>query len=251
MNRIILGEDDVVKALEGGVQEGDTVLIHASLKSIGWFANGPHTVLGALRRVLGVSGTIIMVSASREFSKTGKFDVLGTPADTGLLAETLRKTEGVDRSSMPMVSFIAMGPMKEAFIKPFNSYLDADSPFSALFAMKGKILLLGVGYTKCTLYHLSEERARVPYNFYKTFAGTLIDRDGREVAVSQTYFVRRDLSTKKDATRVGERFEHEYPVHIKKLGNGLVRVFDACAFDAFCDASLRDDPHSFLVQNHA
>lgn len=99
----------------------------------------------------------------------------------------------------------------------------------------GKLLLYGISYAKCTMYHLSEERQKMDYNFYKTFKGTLIDFDGTRKLEEQQYFVRKSMNTKNDATYAGEPFEASKPFLWKEeLGFGVIRCFDAAEFDDFC-----------------
>ena len=43
-----------------GVEAGDTLLVHSSLKSLGWVAGGTPAVIGALQDVLTESGTLVM-----------------------------------------------------------------------------------------------------------------------------------------------------------------------------------------------
>ena len=47
-----------LKAL--GVAEGDVLLVHSSLSSIGWVCGGEITVIQALLQVLGDTGTLVI-----------------------------------------------------------------------------------------------------------------------------------------------------------------------------------------------
>lgn len=239
--------DDLLKVFSLGIETGDTVLVHAALKPIGWLVDGPDSIIRALQTLVGSTGNILMLTASRQFRDTGYFDVRSTPSDTGYLSEVFRNHPDVQRSCNPMVSFAAVGPAAAEFLHEFDSYLDDSSPFTALLRMDGKILLYGVSYDKCTLYHLSEERTKADYNFYKTFRGTVVDYDGAEKPASQTYFVRRDMSLKKDARPAGADFERSNKVIKQTLGNGMIRIFKARDFDQHCMDAIRTDPAAFLA----
>ena len=102
-----------------------------------------------------------MLAATTSFSKTSFFDVRNTPSEVGLLSETFRKRDGVIRSCVPMVSFIAWGSDVLDFTRSYDAYLDPESPFLKLLELDGKIILFGVDYDRCTLCHLSEERLEV------------------------------------------------------------------------------------------
>lgn len=220
-------------------------MIHASLKSIGWIENGPEVIFKVLNDVLGATGNIIMLTASRQFSTEKYFDVATTPGDVGLLSEAFRKLQGVQRSCNPMVSIAAYGPDKDRYLKRYDAFLDEHSPFQALLASNAKIMMFGADYNKCTVYHLSEERTKSKFHFYKTFSGKIRCHDGVLQNASQTYFVRKSMSQKKDARPVGYDFEKTHLVSKAKLGSGIVRIFDANQFDQYCTKRLIKDPKVF------
>lgn len=43
-----------------GLVSGDTVMLHASVKAVGWIVGGPDMVLRATLDVLGSAGTLMM-----------------------------------------------------------------------------------------------------------------------------------------------------------------------------------------------
>lgn len=43
-----------------GVSSGDVIMLHASVKSVGWIVGGPDRVIQALLDVLGEEGTLMM-----------------------------------------------------------------------------------------------------------------------------------------------------------------------------------------------
>ena len=43
-----------------GVSPGDIIMLHASVKAIGWVVGGPDVVIQALLDVLGEEGTLMM-----------------------------------------------------------------------------------------------------------------------------------------------------------------------------------------------
>ncbi len=171
-----------------GVRPGDTLLVHASLRTVGPAAGGPAAVLTALRRAAGRGGTLVVPSFTPENSDTSPqyrarvrgldapareavrssmepFDPALTPAPSmGTLAETLRTTTGAERSAHPQTSFAALGPAAGSVLaghRP-DCHLGEDSPLARLYEADARILLLGTGYATCTAFHLAEYRTPAP-----------------------------------------------------------------------------------------
>jgi len=74
-----------------GVTRGDTVLVHASLSSLGRVEGGTETVIAAILQALGDEGTLLMPALSYEFvtPENPVFDVRETPCNVGALPEAL------------------------------------------------------------------------------------------------------------------------------------------------------------------
>ena len=64
---------------ELGVEEGDTLLVHSSYKSLGAVDGGPQIVINALEAALGLEGTLIMPTFNFGFNKGQPWDVRSTP----------------------------------------------------------------------------------------------------------------------------------------------------------------------------
>lgn len=65
----------------------------------------------------------------------------------------------------PQVSFAGWGPMAESILKDhsLSRGLGSGSPLQKLYDLDAKVLLLGIGYERCTCLHLSESKlAGVP-----------------------------------------------------------------------------------------
>lgn len=237
--------EETFRTMAAALSPGDDVMVHASLGRLGRFEPGVETIIDALVAAVGPQGTVLMMTATRSFAKTGRFDI-GQPSETGLLTEAFRQRPGVARSLVPMASFAAEGARAGEYLQTYHSHLDATAPLTRLLENDGRILLLGVGYQKCTLFHLAEERHATPGNFYKSFEGVLTD-GGRVLApITQRYFVRRDMSLKKDPSIAGRMLEERGQAAILPIGDGVIRAFRAREFDACCMEALAKDPSAFL-----
>ena len=238
---------DIKKAIENLIKPGDDLLVHSSLKNIGFFNPSPEIIIDVLEEILTVKGTLFMMTATRSFSKTKTFDIQ-QPSETGLLTEIFRKRSNVKRSKVPMVSFSAYGERSAQYTQIYNSHLDETSPLTNLLNNNGKVMLFGIGFEKCTLYHLAEERNLVPYNFYKTFEGNLIKGD-QKIPISQRYFVRKNLAVKKSNTTVTNLMFERSLVKSSNLGKGKIYVFNAKDYDECCMEVLNHNPLAFVEKN--
>ncbi len=165
-----------------GIQAGDCLLVHSSLKALGWVCGGAVAVIEALEAVLGPSGTLMMPAhtswnsepshwqhppAPQDWWPQIRAEMPGWQADTaptsgmGVIPETYRKRSGVLRSQHPQVSFIARGPQAETLIHhhQLSPAFGENSPLARLSQLSGKVLLLGVNHSSNTSLHLAELRA--------------------------------------------------------------------------------------------
>lgn len=171
---------DVAAGLRAaGVQEGATVIVHASLSRLGWAVGGAQAVVDALFDTVGPGGTIVMPAHSSHLSEPSKwekppvpepwwqvvrdhmpaFDPHLTPlAAMGAVAECLLRHPNTVRSAHPSMSFMANGSLAEQIVAMHavdNSVGEA-SPLGRLYELGARIVLLGVGHGNNTSLHLAE-----------------------------------------------------------------------------------------------
>jgi aminoglycoside 3-N-acetyltransferase len=187
-----------------GLRPGLTVMVHTSLKSLGWVIGGEQTVLEALRDAVGVAGTLVMPTQSWQLCDPAFLDM--TPAawwptirehlpvfapevsptrTMGAVAELFRTVPGTLRSAHPHRSISANGP-NAAIITAVHD-LDCPagerSPLKALYDLEASVLLLGTTAAKMTTLHLAEYRADWPGKHLVSNGAALI-RDGSRQWVS-------------------------------------------------------------------
>jgi len=164
-----------------GVGAGATVLVHASLSSLGWVSGGAVAVVQALMDATTPDGTIAMPAHSAGLSEPSRwrnppvpaewwptiratmpaFDPRTTPTShVGAIAETFRSFAGVVRSAHPAGSFAAWGLHSAAVVDghALGPAFGETSPLARLYDLDALVLLLGVGHDADTSLHLAEVR---------------------------------------------------------------------------------------------
>jgi len=152
---------------------GDSVLVHAGLRSVGTIVGGADVLLAAMRDVVGPEGTIVGYTDWQSEDEIldqpdlrgdiPPFDALTSRAtrDNGFWPEMLRTTPGALRSGNPGASMAAIGGRAEWFTA--DHALDygygPDSPLGKLVEADGKTLLIGCPWDKMTLLHHAEHLA--------------------------------------------------------------------------------------------
>lgn len=178
-----LSSQDIADDLRAlGVSAGQTLLVSASLRSIGWVDGGAGSVVGALLDVLAPDGTLVVPTGTADNSDTSRthldriagltpeqveefrasmpaFDRDTTPSTgMGRIAEAVRTHPDAIRSDHPQTSFAALGPMAAELMRghQLTSHLGEDSPLGKMYCLGASVLLLGVGFSACTALHLAE-----------------------------------------------------------------------------------------------
>ena len=169
-----------------GLRAGTTVLVHCSMREIGWVRGGAGALRDTLLGILGEEhGTLAVPTQTTSKSVTSSqfqrataglddeglalylkvlpgFDARTSPSEgMGALAESVRTHPRAHRSAHPTTSFAAVGRHAAALSAdhPLDCLLGARSPLGALHDLDAEVLLLGVGFDKCTAFHLGEDRA--------------------------------------------------------------------------------------------
>ena len=169
-----------------GIKSDDTILMHSSMKSLGYVEGGPDTVIDTLISVLS-EGTLLIPALSFRTCRpeTPVFSVKDSPSCVGLISETFRKREGVIRSVHPSHSVCGIGKYAEEILSQHiksTTPAGPDSPFALLPKYNGKVLLLGCGLQPNTSMHAIEELTRPDYLMRDgSFPFKLILEDGSTV----------------------------------------------------------------------
>lgn len=146
-----------------GIQAGDILIVHSSMKSLGHVEGGPEAVIAALQDVLTPRGTLLMPTFSLP-QPDNVFHVDQTPSRTGLLTETFRTSPDVVRSWHPTHAVSAWGAHARTWTEGHHLIggLGVNSPFHQASEAGAKVLMIGCDLRRCSLVHVAEAVVRVP-----------------------------------------------------------------------------------------
>lgn len=231
----------VADLLDLGVRPGSALLVHASLRSLGWVNGGSRAAVLALLDALGPAGTLVVPTHTNlsdpahwqhppvppewvDPVRDGMpaYDRATTPTrQMGAVADAVRTWPGALRSAHPQVPFAALGPAAEVVTAghAVDRSLGESSPLARLYDLDADVLLLGVGHDRNTSLHLAEHRADWPSkDDLAAGAPLLVDGERRWVRYL-------DLATDTgDFPALGEALEAEGLVRIGRIGHAESRL---------------------------
>jgi len=254
-NRAVIAPEDVTKALRMiGLGESSTVLVHPDAILAAQFGGTPpdqrlDALIEAVEAVIGRLGTLVVPTFSYSFTKGERFDVSHTPSAVGMVSERFRTMPRVLRSSDPIFSFAAKGPLAEELCAIYvKECFGAKSVFALLHRVNACVVDLGCSMTRGgTFVHYVEVAHGVDYRYKKEFSGTVILPDGRGIETSVVYHV-RDLARQSaaDLRRLQQRLAQEKKLRSIDLGRS--RIIAVRANDLFDTAwqMLDEDPVSLI-----
>jgi len=243
--KVVLKEDIVKELKRIGLKKGDNVMVHTSLKSMGYVCGGASGIIEALIEVVGDEGTIMMPTQSWKNldPETGvhwdadesewqtirdnwpAYDKNLTPTNTmGAVAEMFRQWPGSIRSDHPARSVCARGKNAGFLVDnhSLSNIFGEGSPLSKLYDLNGKVLLLGVGYDKNTSIHLADVRAEYKSKHNCTEHSAIMENGQREWKAYETLFVDGE-----DFDDIGAAFEKDTDcVSFGKIGEATIRLMN-------------------------
>ena len=243
---------DLVRELVSlGVRRGDLLMVHSSLRSIGFVDGGPETVVDALLQAVGPEGTLVVPTFTYPTAghPTFVFDPANTPSQMGAISEAARRRPEAHRSIHLAHSVAAIGPLAETITTSGGaSGWDADSPMRQVFDRNGRYLLLGVPYQNLTAMHLCEVWLGLPYRKARISEGRMRHPDGSCTPLVSIGTPPLPGHPGSDYNRLGQRMEDTGLVKLGPVGNAVARLLDAHDLRATARDLSRQDPHGFLRQ---
>jgi len=236
---------------EMGIKKGDSLLVHASLRSMGFIEEGANTVLEALLKAVGESGNLLMPSSpvvglQLDYVKSKPvFDSKATPSAMGAISENFRKLSGVKRSLHPTEPVCAFGPQSEYLTEGHFNQLtpyNAHSPFYRLCELKGKILYVGVTLDNAgTSLHVLEDAVDFLYPVYHSEIFDLMLKDEMGELHQVKTKVHSPIYSKK------RRCDDLIPLFIEKKACTRVRLGEAACLLFDADLMLKTMKEAFFL----
>lgn len=164
----------------------DTViLVHSGYRAVGPVEGGPATVVAALRAAGGPTTTFAAPTFTSQLTDPytwpvppppeerariveamPRFDpAVSPPHHMGAIATALWRTPGALRSTHPVTSWSAIGPLAEALTRdpPLDDPEGANGTIGRVWRADGWVLLLGVDHDADTTIHLAESLLEMPH----------------------------------------------------------------------------------------
>jgi len=232
------------------VKQGETLLVHSSMKSLrGFVEGGCATVIEAFLTVLGEDGTLLMptLTCANVTRQSPFFSVRNTQSCVGKLTEAFRTTPGVIRSVHPTHSVCAYGRLAKELTEDHihdNTPVGPNSPFRRMMPYGGRILMLGCGLTHDTFMHGVEEEAGVPYCLSPDPIDFTCElADGQRITITHTphYF----LGVTQRYDRVGTLL-NEAEMQQGKIAAADCYILDSNALWEKAEAKIREEPFFFV-----
>ena len=236
-------KDDLIhKFSQLGIKRGDTLLVHASLSSLGYVVGGAEALYLALREVIGIEGTIVVPSQTVEISDPASWQYPPVPDEwhavirdampayskklsyskaMGAFSQFIGILPNSIRSNHPMYSFTAIGEKaieiigQDSFDFPFGD----ESPLGRLYSIGAKIILIGTDFETNTSIHLAENRLN---RAVIQESSKILTKDG-EKWIS---FKNIELDLYDDYLEIQNRFMENHLVAHTTINEGTVYLFD-------------------------
>lgn len=186
-------KEDIIHALrEVGVEAGDILLTHSSMKSFGRVSGGPMTVIEAAKETVTEQGTTVFPTlVQRDFLNAYRnWDIHQSPSDVGLITETFRLLPDSVRSDQATHSVAAWGRQAIELTDEHSAYgprmgvfgdycFSYSSPWQKMYLNKARIVFIGVGMEYNTCKHLAE------YMLVERYVNRIKDQASKCLAMSK------------------------------------------------------------------
>jgi aminoglycoside 3-N-acetyltransferase len=253
--------EEILAAL--GMAAGQGVIVHSALQFLGRPSEGPLTYLKAFCRVLNIpvpslgishqentaTGTLAVPTFNFSFARGLPYDPMNTPAEgMGIFSEFVLRLPEARRSRHPLQSLAAVGA-DVAWLSQLDTpgAFDDGSAFEYTLERDYDILLLGCDIQAVSLLHYSEQRAAVPYRYWKDFNGEIVMGDTVKRRTYRMFARDLEINPLLEIYAIQELLETRGQWRQAALNYGHLAMFKARHFVDAADDLLRPDPWVFVT----
>jgi aminoglycoside 3-N-acetyltransferase len=216
--------------VKSGINKDDKILLHSDLRLLfkdlykEKFIFTVQNILDVFLDYISPQGTLILPTFNFDFcNKNIKlFSYLNSKSISGVLSETARINNKLNRTWHPVFSFVLLGnvPWNELEKKNYSAY-GKSSIFHWLTENNGKIGIINLtDQYSMSYYHYAEEMLNVDYRKHKKFTGIYENKNMDKSEATCQIFVRK--SKNKIITDVNNMSKI---LHKKKLYKGVYNKF--------------------------
>lgn len=236
-----------------GIGAGDGLLVHSALQFLGQPQAGEALYLQVIEELIGEKGTLAVPAFTFAFARGQRFDPAASPSEgMGAFSELVRQDPRSQRIPHPMQSLALIGARaQELAALDTPSAFDDGSAFARMLQLDFKLLLLGADIQAASIVHYSEQRAAVPYRYWKDFSGE-VRRAGRWTKATYRMFVRDlELDPQLALAPIQQRLEAEGQWRSTPLNYGRLASCSLRDFVNTCDALLAADPWALVANRES
>ncbi|WP_417845207.1 AAC(3) family N-acetyltransferase [Thalassospira povalilytica] len=243
--------------IETGVSAGSNVMLHSSLRNLG-FIQGvpirsyPEKLVSLILDIIGTSGTLCVPAPNWNYGKLKEpFDIVRSPVskELGVISTHLLTRDGVRRSPNPIFSVAAVGKRAGCICDgATGTAFGEESAWDRMYKLGFDNVFLGCGIEYLSFTRYIEFRYGVPYLYNKRFEVPVLN-DGEPMDVEVTAPLRYAHCP---AEYMLEKFQHVlqqrgvyYQANLKEATVSRVSMADCYREGIEC---LKRDMHFFLKE---
>jgi aminoglycoside N3'-acetyltransferase len=236
-----------------GVGPGDGLLVHSALQLLGQPEGGLQMIYDAISNLIGPEGTLAVPTFPFSFSRGLDYDPQTTPSTgMGVFSEFVRQLSGAQRTPHPMQSLAVIGKHASDLAgRDTLSAFDGGSAFDRMLDLGFKLLLLGADIQAASIVHYSEQRAQVPYRYWKDFTGRIRLHDGWQTKTYRMYVRDMEVDAQLRLTPIQHALEAGGQWRVAVLNFGEVACCTLAAFVVAADSLLAADLWALVANRPA
>lgn len=254
--------EQVCSALETlGVSPGDGLLVHSAIQFLGRPRGGVAMYYESLCKVMdsgptsqatgeeALAFTIAVPTFNFGFARGEPYDPQSTPSEgMGAFSEYVRQLPGTRRTPHPMQSLGVIGRYADDLAgRDTLSAFDPGSAFERMLELDFKLLLLGAEIQAVSMLHYSEQRANVPYRYWKDFTGQILTLSGWKTRTYRMFVRDLELDPLLQLHPIQKALETRGQWKAAPLNYGEIALCRLTDFATAADELLSDDPWSLVA----